>query len=160
LLEKSLQTLEIDLPVRGSTRWQKLSASADRRRIEQVLLNLLSNANKYAPAGSKVVIGATPRDGSVKVFVRDEGPGIAPYEQRLVFDKFYQGSATGHDGARRESTGLGLAIARSIVELHGGRIGVNSKVGAGSTFYFTLPIEEISYQEQALATLSASEPGK
>jgi signal transduction histidine kinase len=157
LLDKSRQTLVLDLPVHNSTRWHKLSATADKRRIEQALLNLLSNANKYAPSGSKIAIGATTRDGSVKVFVRDEGPGIAPYEQRLVFDKFYQGSATGEDGVRRESTGLGLAIARSIVELHGGRIGVFSKVGAGSTFYFTLPCPDLSNQEQALATRGASE---
>jgi signal transduction histidine kinase len=138
LLESRQQTITLDLPTRGSARWYKLNALADRKRIEQVLLNLLSNANKYGPVGSKIVMGATPRDGAVKVFVRDEGPGIARYEHRLIFDKFYQGSATTAGGDRPDSTGLGLAIARSIVELHGGQIGVYSKLGAGSTFYFTL----------------------
>jgi signal transduction histidine kinase len=141
LLDARQQTLTFDLPAAGSPRWHKLNALADRRRIEQVVLNLLSNANKYGPVGSRIVLGATPRDGAVKVFVRDEGPGIARYEQRLVFDKFYQGATTVDGGSRPDSTGLGLAIARSIVELHGGQIGVYSKVGAGSTFYFTLPCE-------------------
>jgi signal transduction histidine kinase len=142
LLDARSQLLEVDLPSRGSARWNKLTTPADRRRIEQVLLNLLSNANKYGPTGSKIVVGATPRDGEVKVFVRDEGPGIARFEQRLVFDKFYQGSTAREDGGKPDSTGLGLSIARSIVELHGGRIGIGSKAGFGSTFYFTLPIED------------------
>jgi len=142
LMDAASQTLVLDLPAEGSERWHKLITLADRRRIEQVLLNLLSNANKYAPPGSKIVLGATPRDGSVKVFVRDEGPGIERFEQRLIFDKFYSGHRTRDEGTSRESTGLGLAIARSIVELHHGHIGVYSKVGAGSTFFFTLPIDE------------------
>ncbi len=141
LLDARRQTLIFDLPAPGSPRWHKLNALADRRRIEQVILNLLSNANKYGPTGSKIVLGATPRDGAVRIFVRDEGPGIARYEQRLVFDKFYQGSTATEGGGRPDSTGLGLAIARSIVELHGGQIGVSSKLGLGSTFYFTLPYD-------------------
>jgi signal transduction histidine kinase len=141
LLDARRQTLTLDLPAAGSPRWHKLNALADRRRIEQVTLNLLSNANKYGPTGSKIVLGATPRDGAVRVFVRDEGPGIARYEQKLVFDKFYQGSTATEGGGRPDSTGLGLAIARSIVELHGGQIGVYSKPGLGSTFFFTLPYE-------------------
>lgn len=145
LLEARSQTLTLDLPQPGSPRWCKLAVLADRRRIEQVLLNLLSNANKYGPQGSNIVLGATPRDGAVRVFVRDEGPGVARHERNLVFDKFYQGSTYNEGGEgtegmiKPESTGLGLAIARSLVELHGGRIGVYSKPGAGSTFYFALP---------------------
>ncbi len=134
LFEERGQTTQIDLPVQGSTRWESLMVQADRRRIEQVLVNLLSNANKYGPGSSTVVIGATQRGGQVRVFVRDAGPGIAPQEQERVFDKFYRAGEGMHEGA-----GLGLAIARSIVELHGGEIGVNSRPGTGSTFYFTLP---------------------
>lgn len=135
LLDARKQTLYVDLPERGSTRWNALYVDADRRRLEQVLLNLLSNANKYAPEGSAIVLGATPRDGKVKVFVRDDGPGIEQAEQERIFEKFYRGQAE----MRQDGTGLGLAIARSLVELHGGQIAVQSRPGKGSTFYFVLP---------------------
>ena len=123
----------------GSPRWEMLLVSADRRRIEQVALNLLSNANKYAPSGGKITLGATPRDGKVKVFVRDDGPGIAPEEQARIFEKFYRSDRHGElaDG-KPDGSGLGLAIARSIVELHGGEISVQSRPGRGSTFFFLL----------------------
>ena len=99
------------------------------------------------------MLGATTRAGSVRVFVRDDGPGVAAHEQKLIFDKFYQGS--GEPAARHESSGLGLAISRTIVELHGGRIGVTSRPGRGSTFYFTLPqdIDETA-DRQVLAGLT------
>jgi signal transduction histidine kinase len=134
LAENREQEVQVDLPAPGSPRGQALVVQADRRRIEQVLVNLLSNAIKYGPRASAIVVGATPRAGQVRVFVRDQGPGIAAPEQARVFDKFYR-SAEG----KQEGTGLGLAIARSIVELHGGQISVSSKPGSGSTFYFTLP---------------------
>jgi signal transduction histidine kinase len=134
LFDDRSQTLKIDLPLTGSPRWHALATHADRRRIEQVLVNLLSNANKYGPDGSTVTLGATPRAGEIRVFVRDEGPGISPQEHGRIFDKFYRIGTGSHEG-----TGLGLAIARSIVELHGGEIGVTSTNGSGSTFYFTLP---------------------
>jgi signal transduction histidine kinase len=137
LLDARGQRLSLDLPPLDSPRRERLVAHADRRRVEQVVLNLLSNAIKYGPTGSDIVLGATPRSGTVRVFVRDDGPGIAAHEQEFIFDKFYQGS--GSPIARNESSGLGLAIARAIVELHGGSIGVTSRPGRGSTFYFTLP---------------------
>ncbi|HET6262696.1 MAG TPA: HAMP domain-containing sensor histidine kinase, partial [Chloroflexia bacterium] len=138
LLDARGQRLTLDLPMPGSGRWAKLIVSGDRRRLEQVLLNLLANANKYGPHGGTITVGATPRDGHVKVFVRDEGPGIEPHEQDRIFEKFYQGQGQEYAAeARPESLGLGLAIARSIVELHGGQIGVRSSAH-GSTFYFTL----------------------
>jgi signal transduction histidine kinase len=153
LLDARAQRLSLDLPPPGSPRRARLVAHADRRRVEQVVLNLLSNAIKYGPPGSEIVLGATPRAGSVRVFVRDDGPGVAEHEQKLIFDKFYQGS--GAPAARNESSGLGLAIARTIVELHGGRIGVVSRPGRGSTFYFTLPqdMHETS-DRQVLAGMS------
>jgi signal transduction histidine kinase len=140
LLDERGQQLYMDLPPADSARWGRLVVDADRRRIEQVLINLVSNANKYSPPGSLITMGATPRDGRVRVFVRDEGPGVPEGEQDRIFEKFYTAGQSGPahmEGS--ESTGLGLAIARSIVELHGGHIGVVSKPGSGSTFYFTLP---------------------
>lgn len=134
LFEDRKQVVQLDLPARDSARWGALAVQGDRRRLEQVLVNLCSNANKYSPPGSEVVVGATPRGGNVRVFVRDDGPGIGQKDQKRVFDKFYRAADAKHEG-----TGLGLAIARSIVELHGGEIGVSSKTGSGSTFFFTLP---------------------
>jgi signal transduction histidine kinase len=134
LADEADQTVQTDLPAEGSARWETLVVQADRRRLEQVLVNLLSNAIKYGPKSSAIVVGATPRNGQVRVFVRDHGPGIAPNDRERIFDKFYRAAEGKHEG-----TGLGLAIARSIVELHGGQISVSSKPGAGSTFYFTLP---------------------
>lgn len=134
LYEEREQKVQVDLPLTGSPRWKMLAVQADRRRIEQVLVNIVSNAIKFSPRGSTIVVGATPRTRQVRVFVRDEGSGIAPQEQRRVFDKFYRAGEGNYEG-----TGLGLAIAHSIVELHRGAIGVTSKPGHGSTFYFTLP---------------------
>jgi len=115
-----------------------LIASGDRRRLEQVLLNLLYNANKYTPPGGRIVAGAA-RDGeSVRVWVRDSGPGIDPAEQARIFERFYVARSATPSGP--EPTGLGLAIAQSLVALHGGAIGVESCPGAGSLFYFTVPI--------------------
>ncbi|MEO5951193.1 MAG: ATP-binding protein, partial [Chloroflexia bacterium] len=143
LFEERGQPLNIDLPLTGSPRWHALLVKADRRRIEQVIVNLLSNANKYSPQDSSITIGATPRGGEVRVFVRDEGPGISPQDQGRIFDKFYRAGQTNDEG-----TGLGLAIARSIVELHNGDIGVTGNSGIGSTFYFTLPqIEREKFNE-------------
>ncbi|MDQ3930005.1 MAG: ATP-binding protein [Chloroflexota bacterium] len=135
LLEARGQTLLLDLPPANSERWERLNVLGDRRRLEQVLINLVSNANKYSPPHSRITVGATPRDGQVRIFVRDEGPGIPQRDQALIFDKFYTGTVA----ETTESLGLGLAIARSIVELHGGTMGLASRPGSGSTFYFTLP---------------------
>jgi len=108
----------------------------DERKLKQILLNLLSNAIKFTPAGGRIDVTATLRDGAVAVAVRDTGVGIAPEEHDAVFEEFRQvGSST----AKHEGTGLGLALCRKFVELHGGRIWVESKVGEGSTFTFTVP---------------------
>jgi len=145
LLDSRNQELVLDLPARDSARWELLHVQADRRRMEQVLLNLLSNANRYAPPGSRITLGATPRNGQVKVFVRDEGPGIPPAEQDRIFERFYQASIVpaGED-VKRDGAGLGLAIARSLVELHGGQIGVQSRPGRGSTFFLIVPSADTS----------------
>ena len=111
--------------------------SADPARVTQVLVNLVSNAVKFSPAGAPVRVSAR-RDGRVVRFqVADQGRGIPPAQLETVFDRFRQGDMS--DDRQQGGTGLGLAIAREIVELHGGRIGVESRVGEGSTFWFTLP---------------------
>ena len=110
---------------------------ADERKVRQVLLNLLSNAIKFTPEGGRVEVRAVPVDGSVEVSVTDTGVGIAPEDHEAVFEEFRQ---VGASAAKQEGTGLGLALCRKFVELHGGTIWVTSAVGAGSTFTFRLPV--------------------
>ena len=112
------------------------SVVGDERRIRQVVLNLLSNAIKFTPAGGTVDVSAVRHDGVVRISVSDTGTGIAPEDQARIFEEFQQ-AAAGRE--RREGTGLGLALSKRLVELHGGRIWVDSEVGKGSTFVFTLP---------------------
>jgi two-component system, NtrC family, sensor kinase len=110
---------------------------ADERKIRQVLLNLLSNAVKFTPEGGRVAVRAAPADGGVEISVSDTGIGIAVEDQEAIFQEFRQ---VGTDYARkREGTGLGLALARRFIDLHGGRIGVKSRLGEGSTFTIDLP---------------------
>ena len=110
---------------------------ADERKIRQVLLNLLSNAIKFTPEGGRIEVGAKPVDGSIEVSVSDTGVGIAPKDQEAVFEEFRQ---VGTADKKVEGTGLGLALSRKFIELHGGKIWVKSQVGAGSTFTFTIPV--------------------
>ena len=110
---------------------------ADERKVKQVLLNLLSNAIKFTPEGGRIEVRATPADGMVEVAVTDTGVGIAPEDQETVFEEFRQ---VGTADKKAEGTGLGLALARKFIDLHGGRISVQSQVGVGSTFTFTLPV--------------------
>jgi signal transduction histidine kinase/HAMP domain-containing protein/putative methionine-R-sulfoxide reductase with GAF domain len=110
---------------------------ADERKIKQVMLNLLSNAVKFTPEGGRVEVRAVPTDGAVEISVADTGIGIAPENQELIFEEFRQ---VGGDYAhKREGTGLGLTLARKLVELHGGRLWVKSQIGQGSTFTFSVP---------------------
>jgi signal transduction histidine kinase len=111
---------------------------ADERKIKQVLLNLLSNAVKFTPEGGKITMSAALNGAAVEVSVADTGIGIAAEDQQAIFEEFRQ---VGSDYARkREGTGLGLALARRLVELHGGRLAVASEPGKGSTFTFTIPV--------------------
>jgi signal transduction histidine kinase len=110
---------------------------ADERKIKQVLLNLLSNAIKFTPEGGRITVQATPKNGHVEVSVRDTGIGIAPEDQGAVFEEFRQ---VGSSAAKQQGTGLGLALCRKFIELHGGKIWVDSEVGTGSTFIFALPV--------------------
>jgi signal transduction histidine kinase len=111
----------------------------DERKFKQIMLNLLTNAVKFTPEGGTVTMGATRLNGAYVFSVRDTGVGIAPEDQEAIFEEFKQ---VGKDYDRKaEGTGLGLALTKRLVELHGGRIDVESTVGKGSKFTFTLPIE-------------------
>jgi signal transduction histidine kinase len=112
---------------------------ADERKIRQVVLNLLSNAIKFTPEGGRIEVRAVPVYGSVEVSVTDTGVGIAPEDQEAIFEEFRQ---VGTADKKVEGTGLGLALSRKFIELHGGRIWVQSQVGLGSTFTFTIPIRQ------------------
>ncbi|MBN1966644.1 MAG: HAMP domain-containing protein [Anaerolineae bacterium] len=118
--------IEADLP----------NVAGDRRRIRQILTNLLANAVKFTESGY-IMVTARHADGTIQLAVQDTGVGIAPADQALIFDSFRQTRA---GLAASEGTGLGLSITRYLVEAHGGHIWVESAVGAGSTFYVTLPI--------------------
>jgi signal transduction histidine kinase len=111
--------------------------TGDERRIRQVIVNLLSNAVKFTPEGGGVGIRASQENGEVLVSVTDTGPGIAAEDQARIFEEFQQTEA---GLAQREGTGLGLALSKRLIELHGGRIWVDSELGKGSTFVFTLPV--------------------
>jgi signal transduction histidine kinase len=109
----------------------------DERKVKQVLLNLLSNALKFTPEGGRIDVRAGEHDEVAEVSVADTGVGIAPEDQEAVFEEFRQ---VGTADKKVEGTGLGLALSRKFIELHGGRIWVTSAVGVGSTFTFTLPV--------------------
>ena len=115
--------------------------NVDVERMSQVLDNLILNAFRYTPAGGEVVLAGEMADGQVRLQIRDSGSGISPEDLPHIFDRFYRG-----DKARRDSSesGLGLAIAKSIVEAHGGQIGVESQPGQGAVFTITLCVKKSS----------------
>ena len=114
---------------------------ADERKVKQVLLNLLSNAIKFTSQGGRVDVRAAVNGALVEVSVADTGVGIAPEDREAVFEEFRQ---VGTAAKKVEGTGLGLALSRKFIELHGGRIWVKSEVGVGSTFTFTLPLTTVT----------------
>src|SRR6201984_3512339 len=109
----------------------------DGRRLTQVLINLVGNAIKFTDAG-EIAIKAEANNGAFHVSVRDTGPGISAADQTKLFQEFQQ--ADNAITKKKGGTGLGLAISKRIIEMHGGRIWVESEVGQGSTFVFTLPV--------------------
>src|SRR5439155_22629703 len=108
----------------------------DERRIRQVIFNLLSNAVKFTPPGGRVELKSARLDGEIRVSVTDTGPGIATDDKESILEEVQQTEA---GAGQREGTGLGLARSKRLVELHGGRIWVDSEPGEGSAFVFTLP---------------------
>jgi signal transduction histidine kinase len=122
----------------GSTIDERLGMiGGDERKVKQVLLNLLSNALKFTPEGGRIDVDARLDGGMVEISVADTGIGIAPADQDAAFEEFRQ---VGAADKKAEGTGLGLALSRKFIELHGGKIWVKSQVGQGSTFTFTLPV--------------------
>jgi len=113
------------------------SIVGDERKFRQIMLNLLSNAVKFTPDGGRITVKAVTADGQAAISVSDTGIGIADVEQDVIFEEFRQ--ATSSSPRKSEGTGLGLALTKRFVELHGGTIRVQSTVGEGSTFTFTLP---------------------
>lgn len=111
-----------------------IAVHADSLRVAQIVGNIVGNAIKFTPADGTVTLKAAPENERVVIQVIDTGPGIAPPDIEHLFDNFWQAK----NGDRR-GVGLGLAIAKRVVEAHGGRIWVESKLGAGTTFSFALP---------------------
>jgi two-component system OmpR family sensor kinase/two-component system sensor histidine kinase BaeS len=132
-------TLALDLPT------ELPEVMADRRRIGQVLGNLLTNALRHTPAGGRVTLSAVVSEGMIRVTVADTGLGIPPEDVPYIFERFWRGEKSRSRAGG--GAGLGLAIAKHLVQAHGGEIGVESpstglkigEVGEGTTFYFTLP---------------------
>jgi signal transduction histidine kinase len=119
-----------------STDSEPVVVVGDERRLRQVVFNLVSNAVKFTPDGGRVDLSAHAEDGYVELAVTDTGPGIPDADLERIFEEFEQSS----DGRNADGTGLGLPLSRKLVELHGGRLWVESAVGRGSTFRFTLPL--------------------
>jgi PAS domain S-box-containing protein len=131
-VDEKRQQIEVELPDHLPL------VMADNDRLIQILMNLVSNAHKYTPEGGQIRIRARLQEEMIRVEVQDTGIGIPPEALPRIFERFYR-----VDDPRVQETsgaGLGLSIVRTLVELHGGQIGVESEVGKGSTFYFTLPI--------------------
>ena len=154
LLESSLVMIKekalkhsLSLEARISPALDNLLIIADQRRLKQVMFNLLSNATKFTPDHGQITVEATREGGELIVSVADTGIGIAPKDQRKIFDEFYQA----HSGPKDKTpgTGLGLPLSKSFIEMHGGRIWVESGgKGKGSRFTFSLPIREANQEEK------------
>ena len=135
--EKKKQVIELDLP-------EALDPILlDRHRIEQVLTNLISNAHRFATKGGSIGVTLSVDSDHLLLTVRDDGPGISPDEQERIFDKFYVVA----DGRGLAGVGLGLYIAQQLVELHGGRVWVESEPGKGSAFHVAIPKERKDSRE-------------
>ena len=114
---------------------------ADRQRVQQVLDNLLSNALRYTPDGGRITVGLARENESIRVTMTDTGPGIPVEVLPNVFERFYRADQSRERLSDGGGSGLGLAVARSIIEAHGGRIDVKSLPGEGATFWFSLPVD-------------------
>ncbi len=126
LIQKKNQVLDVDLPV-------PLLINADPWRMEQVIVNVLANAHRHTPAATTISIAGQRADSCVLLTVRDDGPGIPTEELKAIFERFHRGPS------HESGSGLGLGIAKAIVELHGGSMWAESEIGAGATFFIKLP---------------------
>ena len=136
---QTMETLSAQHRLVGDLPVESLVTTADARRIEQVLRNLLDNAIKYSPEGGTITVQGYQDESQIVFSISDEGIGIPSEEWERIFERFHR---VENDVTRRmRGAGLGLAVCQGIVEAHGGRIWVESQAGAGSTFCFTLPIE-------------------
>jgi signal transduction histidine kinase len=129
-------SVRTDIPAEAPHAW------VDADKIRQVLTNLLSNAIKFTPQGGIIEVGIKSQKSAktLEVYIQDSGVGISSENQRRIFNKFEQVHAARQTLKGPKGTGLGLSICKALVELHGGDIGVQSNVGAGSRFFFTLPV--------------------
>ncbi len=134
----------------------RLKVQGDAEKLTQVLTNLLSNAAKFSHPGDQVEIAITRHGGSIRVTVKDHGPGIPPKFQDRVFEKFTQVDAS--DSRQRGGSGLGLSICKAIVEQHGGAMGIDSECGKGTTFFFDLPIAGPQLGKKPAAAEDADKP--
>jgi len=147
LVEEATRTLRAQAEARGQELREEIEAglplvNADRDRIRQILVNLLTNANEYCPEGAAIEVKAQQLGAEVEIAVSDNGPGIPSDQLEHIFERFTRGDAGMTQ--RVGGTGLGLAISKSLVELHGGTIAAESTVGAGSTFRVRLPVAAIA----------------
>jgi len=129
---------------------------ADPDRVLQVLSNLLSNALRHTPEGGQISLSARQQDGEICLAVADTGPGIAPEHLPHIFERFYRVDAARHQ--EQAESGLGLAIAKSLVEAHGGRITATSVLGKGTTVTLTFPVQPPEAQTAHKPTALSSEP--
>lgn len=123
-----------DIQVQGD---QELNIIADEHRIEQVVVNFVNNAVKYAPDSKRIVLSIEKLNKNVRISVQDQGPGIPPEQLPHLFDRYWRAD---HGGKKYSGLGLGLYICAEIIERHGGEIGADSILGEGSTFWFTVPV--------------------
>jgi signal transduction histidine kinase len=149
LVEEATRTLRGQTEARRQVLHEEIEPGlplidADRDRIRQVLVNLLTNANEYCPDGATISVKACRDDAEVEIAVSDDGPGIPSDQLEHIFERFTRGDAGMTQ--RVGGTGLGLAISKSLVELHGGRIAAESTLGGGSTFRFRLPVAAVAVE--------------
>jgi signal transduction histidine kinase len=134
LLAKRRQSLHVEMPASLPL------VEADPRRTVQVLINLLSNASKYSPDDTEIIVSVIAADGRVRVSVADQGPGIPAESRTDLFRLFMQDRGSPDDRLARGGTGLGLSVVKAVVEAQGGQVGVDDRPGGGAIFWFTLPL--------------------
>jgi signal transduction histidine kinase len=129
---------------------------ADGRRLGQVLINLILNASKFGASNTPIDVTISMRDGAVRVTVADRGPGVPPELAQRLFEPYYRASASSMTG--KDGVGLGLSIVKSIVEAHGGLVGVDSRRGGGARFWFSVPpvahVERVASTKPQLSIVS------